>query len=375
MRVALPRLHGQCQPPISEGLRFRACWIGGQKAGGISIEGYPLGGGALLVILPMLLPASLTVIFPHGANGFLRHVKGATATISGARPEIAATHNGVHGALQLLLSNVGGGAACTFTVTDNAYGAAALRHTVAAGQSLALDIALGASFGWYDVTITCDADARWSRRVAGHVESGQASRTDPMIGVVRAAPVALDSAQRHVTKGAPVTFTYAAPAGKLDAKNWIGIYADGASPGHGNALLWAYAPNASGSLPFATAALAAGDYSAWYLFQNGYAVLGGPVPFSVSQLTPSSASVAHGTNLVFDYAVPASKVTAKNWIGIWKAGVTPSSGTWQSWQYVTQAGGKATFDTSKLAAGSYAAWLFLNDSYTVLAGPVAFTVT
>jgi phospholipase C len=312
----------------------------------------------------------------HGANGFLRHFKGATAA-TGARPEISATHDGVHGALQLALSNAGT-AATTLTVTDNAYGASATRHTLAAGQTLALDLPLGASYGWYDLSITCDTDAQWSRKVAGHVESGQASRTDPMIGVVRTPAAALEGTARYVTKGAPATFTYAAPAGKLDAKNWVGIFSDGTAPGNGSSgssLLWAYAPNATGSVSFATASLAVGDYNAWYLYQNGYAVLGGPVPFSVSQLTPSATSVAHGTSLVFDYAVPASKVTSKNWIGIWKAGVAPASGTWLSWQYVTKASGKATFDTSKLAAGNYAAWLFHNDSYTVLAGPVGFTVT
>jgi phospholipase C len=312
----------------------------------------------------------------HGANGFLRHFKGATAA-TGARPEISATHDGVHGALQLALSNAGT-AATTLTVTDNAYGASATRHALAAGQTLVLDLPLGASYGWYDLSITCDTDAQWSRKVAGHVESGQASRTDPMIGVVRTPAAALEGAARYVTKGTQATFTYAAPAGKLDAKNWVGIFSDGTAPGNGSSgssLLWAYAPNAAGAVSFATAGLAVGDYNAWYLYQNGYAVLGGPVPFSVSQLTPSSTSVVHGTSLVFDYAVPASKVTSKNWIGIWKAGGAPASGTWLSWQYVTKAGGKATFDTSKLAAGNYAAWLFHNDSYTVLAGPVGFTVT
>jgi len=312
----------------------------------------------------------------HGANGFLRHFKGATAVAAGAKPEIAATHNGVHGSLQLVLSNAGGTASCTFTVTDATYGATATRHTVAAGQSATLDLPLGASYGWYELSITCDTNAQWARKIAGHVESGSASRTDPMIGVVRTPAAALTSASRYVTKGALLTLTYAAPAGKLDAKNWIGIYADGVTPGSGvNSPLWAYAPNPTGSIPFGTANLAAGDYNAWYLYQNGYTVLGGPVPFSVSQLTPSATSVARGVNLVFDYAVPASKVAAKNWIGIWKAGMTPSSGTWASWQYVTRASGKATVDTSKLAVGNYAAWLFHNDSYTVLAGPVNFSVT
>ena len=43
--------------------------------------------------------------------------------------------------------------------------------------------------------------------------------------------------------------------------------------------------------------------------------------------------------------------------------------------YCRRFGGTATFATSGLSAGSYAAWLLYNDGYSVLAGPVAFAVT
>ena len=36
--------------------------------------------------------------------------------------------------------------------------------------------------GWYDVTITCDAEAAFLRRLAGHVENGRPSVTDPSMG-------------------------------------------------------------------------------------------------------------------------------------------------------------------------------------------------
>jgi len=68
-------------------------------------------------------------------------------------------------------------------------------------------------------------------------------------------------------------------------------------------------------------------------------------------------------------------VNSKNWIGIYRSGVTPGSTASLSWQYVTTGSGAATFATSGLAAGSYAAWLLYNDGYTSLAGPVTFSVS
>lgn len=134
------------------------------------------------------------------------------------------------------MSNLEGTAACTFTVTDNAYDVAQAQYTVPAGQSLSFDCPLGASYGWYDVSITSNTEALWLRRLAGHVETGRASRTDPLIGTNRV-KVALDCASLYVMRGAAVAFSYAAPAGKLDAQNWVGVYAQGSSPGAGNSLL------------------------------------------------------------------------------------------------------------------------------------------
>ncbi len=139
--------------------------------------------------------------------------------------------------------------------------------------------------------------------------------------------------------------------------------------------MWSYAPNASGTISFSTSTLAVGDYTAWYLYQDGYAVLGGPITVSVTQLTASAASVKQGTAMVISYALPASKVNSTNWIAIWKAGVAPGSGSYVAWQYVTAASGSASFDTSKLAPGSYSAWCLYNNGYTLLAGPANFTVT
>jgi phospholipase C len=38
---------------------------------------------------------------------------------------------------------------------------------------------LGGSYGWYDLKVTSDADSTFVRRVAGHVETGRPSMSDP----------------------------------------------------------------------------------------------------------------------------------------------------------------------------------------------------
>ena len=36
--------------------------------------------------------------------------------------------------------------------------------------------------GWYDMSVTVAAESGYLRRLAGHVETGRPSITDPMIG-------------------------------------------------------------------------------------------------------------------------------------------------------------------------------------------------
>ncbi|QPI53407.1 phospholipase C, phosphocholine-specific [Massilia antarctica] len=123
----------------------------------------------------------------NGPNGFLRGFRGSLAavTVNAARPEVQAACDTVNGNVKLTLSNLDGASACMFTLTDNAYGTAARSFTVAAGQATTVNCVLGASYGWYDLSVASDADAQWLRRLAGHIETGKPSRTDPIIGAVR----------------------------------------------------------------------------------------------------------------------------------------------------------------------------------------------
>ncbi|ATQ77700.1 phospholipase C, phosphocholine-specific [Massilia violaceinigra] len=309
-----------------------------------------------------------------GPNGFLRELAGNLAA-TGARPEVQVNYDLAGGNVQLLLSNAGATAACTFTMLDNAYGAAATTYTVAAGQQQAVQCLLAGSFGWYDYSIGCDADPRFLRRVAGHVETGAPGRTDPAIGANRRR-VVLTASASVLQRGASLSVTYAAPAGKLDPKNWVGLFPASAKPGAAGqgALQWAYVPAANGTHTFSTAALAVGDYAVWYFHQGGYTALGEAVTVSVTQFATSTPAVKRGAPLVFTLAMPASRVAAKNWVGVYRAGTSPGAGSSAIWQYTAQAGATVTFDSSSLTPGTYSVWLLHNDGYGVLGGPLAVSV-
>ncbi|MFE0137203.1 phosphocholine-specific phospholipase C [Streptomyces sp. NPDC059037] len=111
-----------------------------------------------------------------GPNGFLRVFKGPGKT---AGPEVTARHDKATGNLKLTLSNAGG-ADVNLTLT-NAYGGAAETFKVKAGGTVEHTVDLRASKRWYDVTVKSDADGTFLRRLAGHVENGEAGVSDPAI--------------------------------------------------------------------------------------------------------------------------------------------------------------------------------------------------
>ncbi len=120
----------------------------------------------------------------HGPNGFVRGFAGkATALnwLSGGTAVPQVTESYVAGGnIALRLENAGT-SACTFGVA-NAYDGSTVTRKVAGGQSVDLYVDLRAFHGWYDLTVTVDTDASFSRTLAGHVETGKSSMSDPALG-------------------------------------------------------------------------------------------------------------------------------------------------------------------------------------------------
>jgi phospholipase C len=126
-----------------------------------------------------------------GPNGFVRKFAGnaqpsKTQNSHGlgqfgnkpALPEVKTQYDVANGNVFLKFSNSGGGIA-RLTVTDNAYGARTRPVLVPAGSHLEEVWVLAASHHWYDLTVTSNDDASFSRRFAGHVENGRPSISDP----------------------------------------------------------------------------------------------------------------------------------------------------------------------------------------------------
>ncbi|MET9662451.1 phosphocholine-specific phospholipase C [Streptomyces sp. NPDC006510] len=113
----------------------------------------------------------------HGPNGFLRTFKGNNKA---AEPEVTARHD--VGNLKLTLTNPS--TAEAHLTVANAYGGGRQTYTVQAGATVVQSIDLRATKRWYDLTVVVEGNAGYLRRLAGHVENGQAGVSDPAIATV-----------------------------------------------------------------------------------------------------------------------------------------------------------------------------------------------
>ena len=107
-----------------------------------------------------------------------------------------------------------------------------------------------------------------------------ATVNDAWSGTSNSGPT-LTTSTPSVTNGSPVTFSYTTPEATNSAKNWIGIYKSGDTPGSQASTAWQYTPGTSGSVTF-TADYGAGDYKVYYFYNDGYSVLAGPVALTLS---------------------------------------------------------------------------------------------
>ena len=114
-------------------------------------------------------PAGPHDLWVLGPNGFHRRFTGAAAGV-----EVTARASG--GAMRLTLTNTGH--APRVVLVEG--GAEPWRVSLAAGATQAKTFAT--QRGWYDLTVRDDADQTWLRRLAGRIETGKDSISDPLMG-------------------------------------------------------------------------------------------------------------------------------------------------------------------------------------------------
>lgn len=120
----------------------------------------------------------------YGPNGFYRELKG-DASDPGLTVKMEYTRTGkkADGNIAFLLHNTSSHA-LEIAVADVSYGGKSRKLTLPAGARQKVAVALNASHGWYDQLISVRGKNNFMRRYAGHVETGAASMSDPLMGKV-----------------------------------------------------------------------------------------------------------------------------------------------------------------------------------------------
>jgi phospholipase C len=114
-----------------------------------------------------------------GPNAFLRVFKGSISGSDKANLRSSLTYDTHNNGVILGIDNHGDAALKVSVI--NAYTNKKREHTLKPNGELSEFLSLHSSFGWYDFTITTDSDASFQQRLAGHLETGHDSMTDPAI--------------------------------------------------------------------------------------------------------------------------------------------------------------------------------------------------
>ena len=115
-----------------------------------------------------------------GPNGFFRHFMGAT--IGPLRTDVRVHAEYEDGRLELTITNDGRHAA--HVRVKSAYGNRHQSFVVGRGDSETSTWSLERTAGWYDLAVTVDDNAKFLCQLAGHVENGNDSWSDPAMGGV-----------------------------------------------------------------------------------------------------------------------------------------------------------------------------------------------
>jgi len=123
-------------------------------------------------------PAGLYDLSVSGPNGFFRRFTGAML-LGGTGLTVQETYAKSTQTITLTLSN-SNSVPVSALITD-AYSGNGVELALLPGQTASRAFSLGATHGWYDLTVTLLAAPTFGAQLAGHLENGKDYITDPMI--------------------------------------------------------------------------------------------------------------------------------------------------------------------------------------------------
>lgn len=115
----------------------------------------------------------------YGPNGFLRSFKGSVGGAEKANLDIHAIYNRERNSVMLRGLNRGGHT-ISVRLTDT-YSGRIHNGEVEPGETDERTFELHSTFGWYDFIVEVESDPSFRYQLAGHVETGEESSTDPAI--------------------------------------------------------------------------------------------------------------------------------------------------------------------------------------------------
>jgi phospholipase C len=116
----------------------------------------------------------------YGPNGFARYFNGSVGPEAAALDVISNYVTGNRGSIQWKITNSGASRA-EVNLLD-AYTGYLVQRFVQPAATFAGLLQLHDFYGWYDLIITVTGDSTFKYRLAGHVETGDDSISDPALG-------------------------------------------------------------------------------------------------------------------------------------------------------------------------------------------------
>ena len=115
----------------------------------------------------------------YGPNGFLRMFRGTASPAAPADLDVDCSYDLEDGEVALIFTNRG---PVTRVSAKNLYDNLAVSRVLRPGERFRARWSVKSSFGWYDLVVETSADPDFLRRLAGHLEDGKDSASDPAIG-------------------------------------------------------------------------------------------------------------------------------------------------------------------------------------------------
>jgi len=116
----------------------------------------------------------------YGPNGFTRYFKGTIGTFSANLDVRTQYDKDEHGTIRLRITNAG--TTKTTVVVHDAYTGETDLHLILRGQTFETEQRCERFFGWYDLILSVTEDPTFEWRLAGHIETGRDSYSDPVLG-------------------------------------------------------------------------------------------------------------------------------------------------------------------------------------------------